>query len=68
VLLLMKTSKEDEANNVINAYDKHIVTGQVMFSDGWDSEIQSMCPDVSLPQPNKWQMPEQINLDFSSLQ
>ncbi len=53
---------------MINAHDKHIVlTSQVTVSDGQDSEIQSMCPDVSLPRPNKWQMPEQINLDSSGL-
>ncbi len=52
---------------MINAHDIHIVTGQVTISDGRDSEIQRMCPDLSLPQPNEWQMPEQINLDSSGL-
>ncbi len=51
------TSEGDEVNNVINAHDKHIVTGEVMFSDRRVSKIQSMCPDVSLSQPNEWQMP-----------
>ncbi len=46
---------------------KYIVTSQVTFSDGRDNEIQSMCPDESLPQPNEWQMPDKINLDSSSL-
>jgi hypothetical protein len=61
-----KTSEGDEVNIVINAHDKHIVTGQVMFSDGWDSEIQNKCLDESKPLPNKWQMPDKINLDSTS--
>jgi hypothetical protein len=55
-----KTSDGDEVNNVIIDHNKHIVTGQVTFSDRRDSEIQSMCPDLSLPQTNK------INLDSTS--
>ncbi len=37
------------AKHVINAHDKNIVRNQVTFSDGQDSEIQSMCLDESLP-------------------
>ncbi len=44
-----KTSEGDEVNNMINTHNKHIVTGQVTFSDGWDTEIQSMCLDESKP-------------------
>ena len=62
-----KTSDGDEVNNVINAHNKHIVTGRVTIGDKQDSEIQSIRPDLSLPQPNEWQMLEQINLDFSGL-
>jgi hypothetical protein len=58
-----KTSDGDEVNDMINAHNKHIVTGGVMFSDGRDSEIQSMCLDESKPRPNKWQMTDKINLD-----
>ncbi len=61
-----KTSDGDEVNDVINAHNKHTVTGQVTISDEQDSEIQIM-PDLSLPWPNEWQMPEQINLDSSGL-
>jgi hypothetical protein len=63
-----KTSDEDEVYNVINAHNKHIGTGRVTISDKQDSEIQSIRPNLSLPQPNEWQMPEQINLDSSGLQ
>ncbi len=45
-----KTSN-GEVNDVINAQDKHIVTGRVTISDGRDSEIRSIRPDLSLPQP-----------------
>ena len=37
------------AQHVIDTHDKNIVSNQVTFSDGRDSEIQSMCPDESLP-------------------
>ncbi len=37
---------------------KYIVTGRVTIGDEQDSEIQSIRPDLSLPQPNEWQMPE----------
>ena len=56
------------AQHVIDAHHKNIVSNQVTFSDGRDSEIQNMRPDESLPQPNKWQMPDKISLDSSGLQ
>ena len=55
------------APHVTDAHDKDIVPNRVTFSDGWDNEIQSMCRDESLPRPNEWQMPQQINLDSSGL-
>jgi hypothetical protein len=39
-----------------------------MFNDERNNEIQSMCPDESLPQQNEWQMPDKINLESSGLQ
>jgi hypothetical protein len=44
-----ETSDGDEVYDVINAHDKYIVTSQVMFSDGQDSEIQSMRLGESKP-------------------
>jgi hypothetical protein len=58
----------EAVHGVSHVHVKYIVTGQVTFSDGQDNEIQSMCPDESLPQPNEWQMPDKINLDSSRLQ
>ena len=41
---------------------------RVTFSDQvQDIEIQSKLPDLSQTQPNKWQMPNIINLDSSGL-
>jgi hypothetical protein len=45
------------------------VTKRVMFSDqGQDNEIQSDSPDSYTTQPDKWQMPDNVNLDSSGLQ
>jgi hypothetical protein len=55
------------AHHVTDAHNKDIVNNRVTFSDGRDSEIQSMCLDESLPRPNEWQMPTKINLDSSGL-
>jgi hypothetical protein len=44
-----KISDGDEVTDVINTHDKYIMTSQKMFSDGRDSEIQSMCLDESKP-------------------
>ena len=62
-----KYSEEARNLHVIDAHNKNIVSNQVTFSDKQDSEIQSMCLDESLPQPNDWQMPDKINLDSSGL-
>jgi hypothetical protein len=35
--------------NAIHTHNKNLVTNRVTFGDGWDSEIRSMCPDLSLP-------------------
>jgi hypothetical protein len=45
---------------------KYIVTGRVTIRDGQDNEIQSMCPDLSLPQPSNWQGPKQRSLEISA--
>jgi hypothetical protein len=37
------------AKHAIDAHNKNLVCNQVTFSDGRDSEIQSMCLDESLP-------------------
>jgi hypothetical protein len=47
-------------HGVSHIHVKYIVTGRVTFSDGQDSEIQSICLDESKPQPNK------NNLDSTS--
>jgi hypothetical protein len=44
-----KTSEGAQNQNSFDAHDKNIVCNQVTFSDTWDNEIQSMCPDESLP-------------------
>jgi hypothetical protein len=46
----------EAVHGVSQIHVKYIVTGRVTFSDGRDNEIQSMCPDESLPQPNEWHM------------
>jgi hypothetical protein len=58
----------EAVHGVSHVHVKYIMTSWVTFSDGRDNEIQSMCPDESLPQPNEWQMPDKINLDSSGLQ
>ncbi len=58
----------EAVHGVSHVHVKYIVTGQVTFSDGRDNEIQSMCPDESLPWPNEWQMPNKFNLDSNGLQ
>ncbi len=57
----------EAVHGVSHVHVKYIVTGQMTFSDGWDNEIQSICPDESLPWPNEWQMPDKINLNSSGL-
>ncbi len=37
------------AHHVTDAHNKYIVSNRVRFSDKWDSEIQSMRLDESLP-------------------
>ncbi len=50
-----ETSEGDEASegaqnqNLIDAHNKNIVCNQVTFGDKRNNEIQSMCPDESLP-------------------
>ena len=61
------TVNSEGAPHVTDAHDKDIVTNRVTFSDGRDNEIQSMSRDESLPRPNDWQMPQQIDLDSSGL-
>ncbi len=46
---------------------KYIVTGRVTIRDGQDNEIQSMCPDLSLPQPSNWQGPKQRSSKYACL-
>jgi hypothetical protein len=57
----------EAVHDMSHVHVKYIVTGWVMFSDRQDNEIQSKCPDESLPWPNEWQMQDKINLDSSSL-
>jgi hypothetical protein len=45
----------EAVHGVSHVHVKYIVTGQVTIRDGRDNEIQSMCPDLSLPQPSNWQ-------------
>ncbi len=52
----------EAVHGVSHAHVKHIVTGRVTIRDGRDNEIQSMCPDLSLPQPSNWQGPKQRSL------
>jgi hypothetical protein len=37
------------AHGVSHVHVKYIVTSGVTLSDGQDNEVQSMCPDESLP-------------------
>jgi hypothetical protein len=57
-----------EAHNV-DSHHNNKVTKRVTFRNQvQDIEIQSELPDLSQTQPNKWQMPNIINLDSSGLQ
>ncbi len=47
-LTVAQTFDGDKVRSVINAHNKHIVTGRVTIGDKWDSEIQSIRPDLSL--------------------
>jgi hypothetical protein len=49
----------EAVHGVSHVHVKYIVTGRVTIRDGRDNEIQSMCPDLSLPQPSNWQGPKQ---------
>ncbi len=53
-------------HGVSHVHVKYIVTGRVTIRDGQDNEIQSMCPDLSLPQPSNWQGPKQRSLEISA--
>jgi hypothetical protein len=57
----------EAVHGVSHVHVNYIVTGRVTIGDEWDSEIQSIHPDLSLPRPNEWQIPGQNNLDSSSL-
>jgi hypothetical protein len=57
----------EAVHGVSHVHVKYIVTSRVTISDGRDNEIQSMCPDESLPWPNEWHMPDRNNLDSSGL-
>ncbi len=50
--IVAKTSEGDGisegVDSMVHAYNINIVTNQVTFSDEQDSEIQRMCPDLSL--------------------
>ncbi len=52
----------------MDSHHNNTVTNRVTFSDQeQEIEIQSKLPDLSQTQPNKWQMPNIINLDSSGL-
>ena len=56
----------EAVHGVSHFHVKYIVTSRVTISDGRDNEIQSMCPDLSLPQPSNWQGPKQRSLVISA--
>ncbi len=58
----------EAVHGMSHVHVKYIVTGRVTIGDEWDIEIQSIRPDLSLPQPNGWQMPGKNNLDSSGLE
>jgi hypothetical protein len=47
----------EAVHGMSHVHVKYIVTGRVTIGDKRDIEIQSIRPDLSLPQPNGWQMP-----------
>ncbi len=62
------TSYTFEAVNGVNHnHEKIKVDNRVTFSDEQDDEIHSKSPVESNSRPNKWQMPDKINLGSSGL-
>ncbi len=56
----------EAVHGVSHIHVKYIVTSWVTIGYGQDNEIQSMCPDLSLPQPSNWQGPKQRSLIISA--
>jgi hypothetical protein len=62
------TINQDCEGEEESPYNTTNVNKQVTFSDNLDYEIHNKSPVGYSSQPNKWQMPDKINLDSSGLQ